>query len=74
MELTDLERAVLALEARDWQSAGPKEREITESLGLSVPRYYQMLNRLMDSQEALAYAPVLINRLRRVRAERRAER
>ncbi|MCX4753635.1 DUF3263 domain-containing protein [Kitasatospora purpeofusca] len=68
------DRAVLALEARSWRTAGAKERAVREELGLSSTRYYQLLNGLLDRPEALAHAPVLVNRLRRVRDARRAAR
>ncbi|MGW3077111.1 MULTISPECIES: DUF3263 domain-containing protein [unclassified Kitasatospora] len=73
-ELSERERAVLALEARQWRTAGAKERAIREELGLSPTRYYQVLNALLDREEALAHAPVLVNRLRRVREARRGAR
>ncbi|MFJ8433030.1 DUF3263 domain-containing protein [Kitasatospora sp. NPDC094019] len=68
------DRAVLALEGRSWRTAGAKERAVREELGLSSARYYQLLNGLLDRPEALAHAPVLVNRLRRVREARRAAR
>ncbi|MFD4911073.1 DUF3263 domain-containing protein [Kitasatospora purpeofusca] len=68
------DRAVLELEARSWRTAGAKERAVREELGLSSTRYYQLLNGLLDQPEALAHAPVLVNRLRRVRDARRAAR
>ncbi|KQV24182.1 MULTISPECIES: DUF3263 domain-containing protein [unclassified Kitasatospora] len=73
-ELTERELAVLALEGRSWRTTGAKERAVREELDLSATRYYQILNRLLDRQEALAHAPVLINRLRRIREAKRAER
>ncbi|KJK56206.1 hypothetical protein UK12_24095 [Saccharothrix sp. ST-888] len=72
--MSERELAVLALEARPWRTAGAKERAIREELDLSATRYYQLLNGLLDRQEALAHDPVLINRLRRIRAAKRAER
>jgi hypothetical protein len=71
-ELTDRDRAILALEAKSWRSPGAKEAAIREGLGLAPVRYYQLLNALLDREEALAHSPVLVNRLRRVRASRRA--
>ncbi len=68
------DRAVLALEGRSWRTAGAKERAVREELGLSSTRYYQLLNALLDRPEALAHAPVLVNRLRRVREARRSAR
>ncbi len=73
-ELTERELAVLALEGRSWRTTGAKERAVREELDLSATRYYQILNRLLDRQEALAHAPVLINRLRRIREAKRTER
>lgn len=73
-ELSERERAVLELEGRQWRTAGAKERAIREELGISSTRYYQVLNALLDRAEALAQAPVLVNRLRRVRDVRRAAR
>lgn len=73
-ELSERELGVLGLESRQWRTAGAKERAVREELGLSPTRYYQLLNGLLDREEALAHAPVLINRLRRIRAAKRAER
>lgn len=67
-------RAVLALERRNWAGPGAKERAIREELGLAPVRYYQILNALLDDERALAHDPVTVNRLRRVRQARRAER
>jgi hypothetical protein len=72
--LTAQHRAVLALERSGWPSSGAKERAIRERLGLAPVRYYQVLNALLDDPRALAHDPVTVNRLRRVREARRAER
>jgi hypothetical protein len=69
--LSDRERAVLALEARYWRTAGAKEQAVREQLGISPVRYYQVLNGLLDRPEALAHDPLLVNRLRRIRESRR---
>ncbi|MFI7011505.1 DUF3263 domain-containing protein [Streptomyces sp. NPDC050145] len=72
--LGEREKALLAFEGRSWASPGAKERAIREELDLAPVRYYQLLNALIDDERALAYAPVTVNRLRRVRESRRAER
>ncbi|GAA1238075.1 hypothetical protein GCM10009665_30260 [Kitasatospora nipponensis] len=72
--LTERDLAVLALEARSWRTQGAKEQAVREELGISSTRYYQLLNGLLDRPEALAHSPVLVNRLRRIREVRRAER
>lgn len=72
--LADREQAILALERRGFPGPGAKERAIREELGLAPVRYYQLLNALLDDPRALAHDPVTVNRLRRVREARRAER
>ena len=67
-------RAILDFERGWWQQQGSKERAIRERFGLSAARYYQILNELMDSPEALRYDPMLIKRLRRLRTARRRQR
>jgi hypothetical protein len=37
---------------------------------MSATRYYQVLNALIDRADALAEDPLLVRRLRRLRAER----
>ncbi len=74
MELGTREKAVLALERRAFPGPGAKERAIREELDLSPVRYYQLLNALLDDERALAHDPVTVNRLRRIREARRAER
>lgn len=69
-ELTDREREVLAFERQFWQRAGSKERAIRERFALRPARYYQLLNALVDEPAAIRADPVLVQRLRRVRAGR----
>lgn len=73
-ELSERDRAVLAVERRSWPGPGAKERAIREQLGISPVRYYQLLNALIDDARALAHDPVTVNRLRRVRDARRTRR
>lgn len=61
---------VLAFERQWWRHAGAKEQAIRDTFGLSATHYYQRLNRLLDDPAALAHDPVLVHRLRRVRASR----
>lgn len=72
--LSDRDRAVLAVERQSWSGPGAKERAIREGLGISPPRYYQLLNALLDDRRALEEDPVTVNRLRRVREARRGRR
>lgn len=73
-ELTHKERGVLLFEAQDWGSAGRKESAIPEMLAMSPTTYYQILNALLDREEALAEYPVLVNRLRRIREQGQRQR
>jgi hypothetical protein len=61
---------ILAFERQWWKYAGAKETAIRESFDMSATRYYQVLNALIDRPEALAADPLLVRRLRRMRAER----
>jgi hypothetical protein len=67
-------RDVLDFERDWWKSSIPKERAIRERFGLSAARYHQVLGGLLDRPEALAYEPMLVRRLRRVREARRKKR
>ncbi|MGW5055554.1 DUF3263 domain-containing protein [Actinokineospora sp. NPDC004072] len=72
--LSDRDRAFLAFERQWWKTAGAKDKAIRETFGLSSTRYYQLLNALIETQAALAEDPMLVKRLRRLRATRRARR
>jgi hypothetical protein len=61
---------ILAFERRWWKHAGAKEQAIRDTFGLSATRYYQVLNGLLDDPAALQRDPVLVGRLRRLRASR----
>ncbi|MEU1754610.1 DUF3263 domain-containing protein [Micromonospora matsumotoense] len=69
-ELTERELRILAFELQWWRHAGAKEQAIRDTFGLSATRYYQLLNGLLDRPAALAAEPLLIGRLRRLRASR----
>lgn len=72
-ELTERDRAILDLEFRDVPR-GSKEDEIRRTFGISPARYYQLVNGLLDHPEAIAYWPVEMGRLRRLRDSRTAQR
>ena len=72
--LTDRDREILALERQWWQYTGTKEQAIREKFDMSTTRYYQILNALIDREDALAFDPLLVKRLRRLRAERQRSR
>jgi len=73
-ELTDRDREIIAFERQWWKYAGAKEQAIRELFDMSATRYYQVLNALIDSPAALEADPMLIKRLRRLRATRQRAR
>jgi hypothetical protein len=68
--LTPRDLAVLDFERRWTRHAGAKEEAIREVFGLSAARYYQVLNSVIDSPEAVRHDPMLIKRLQRAREAR----
>ena len=72
--LSDLETKILDFEANWWRFAGAKESAIKELFDLSAPRYYQLLNDLIDRDDALMAAPMLVKRLRRLSEARMSAR
>jgi hypothetical protein len=72
--LGERDREILEFERQWWKYAGAKETAIRESFDMSATRYYQVLNALIDRPEALVEDPLLVRRLRRMRAERQRAR
>ena len=68
------DREILAFERQWWKYAGAKEQSIRELFDMSATRYYQVLNALIDTPAALAADPMLVKRLRRLRASRQRQR
>jgi hypothetical protein len=72
--LADRDRQILDFERQWWRYAGAKEQAVRDLFDMSATRYYQVLNALIDSPDALAYDPMLVKRLRRLRATRQRAR
>jgi hypothetical protein len=72
--LSERDAAVLDFEKQWWKYAGAKEQAVRELFDLSATQYYQVLNTLIDSPAALEAEPMLVKRLRRMRATRQRER
>ncbi|SFK87650.1 DUF3263 domain-containing protein [Geodermatophilus ruber] len=68
--LSRREHDMLAFERQWWRRPGAKETAIRDRFGLAPTRYYQVLNALVDQPDALAADPLLVRRLRRLRAAR----
>jgi hypothetical protein len=68
--LSGRDARILDFEQNWWRHAGSKEQAIRDGFGLSPTRYYQLLNALLDNPAAMESAPMLVKRLRRLRASR----
>ena len=68
--LSDRDIAVLAFERAWWRYGGAKESSIRAEFAMSPTEYYQVLNALLDDDSALVHDPMLVKRLRRMRATR----
>ena len=69
--LIKTDREILDFEAERFKYAGAKDSLIRERWGISSTTYYARLGHLLEDDEALAYAPMLVRRLRRLRDARR---
>lgn len=72
--LQERERAMLDFERQWWRYAGSKEQAVRDLFDMSATRYYQVLNALIDRDEAVEYDPMLVKRLRRMRSSRQRAR
>ena len=72
--ISERDAAMLDFERQWWKYAGAKEQAVREKFDMSSTRYYQVLNALIDRPEALAHDPLLVRRLRRLRATRQRQR
>ena len=74
MSLSDGDRSLLEFEENWWQRPGPKAEAIRRRFGISASAYYRRLAALVDSDDALDHAPLVVRRLRRQRSARRKTR
>jgi len=72
--LSERDQQILEFERQWWRYAGAKEQAIRELFDMSATRYYQIINNLIDTPEALAFDPMLVKRMRRMRATRQRAR
>ncbi|HVF52416.1 MAG TPA: DUF3263 domain-containing protein [Actinomycetota bacterium] len=73
-ELSERDIQILDFERSWWKHAGAKEQAIRERFDMSATRYYQLLNELLEKPEAMAYDPILVKRLVRLRTYRQRQR
>lgn len=67
-ELSAMDQQMLEFEKRSWHYAGAKDRDITDTFGITPTRYYHKLARLITTEQAYAYDPRLVGRLLKVRS------
>jgi Protein of unknown function (DUF3263) len=72
--LCERDLLILEFERQWWKYAGAKEQAMREKFDMSATRYYQALNALIDRSAALEADPMLVKRLRRLRAARQRAR
>lgn len=68
--LSERDRDILDFENQWWKYGGAKDQAIRDRFSLSATTYYQVLNGLLDREEALAHQPMMVKRLRRLRTTR----
>jgi hypothetical protein len=72
--LSERDLLILEFERQWWKYAGAKEQAMREKFDMSATRYYQALNALIDRPAAIVADPMLVKRLRRLRAARQRAR
>ena len=72
--LPERELRILDFERQWWRHAGAKEEAIRSQFSLPAARYYQLLNALIDTPEAVRHDPMLVRRLQRARDARTSAR
>jgi hypothetical protein len=73
-QLSPRDQKILEFERLWWRYQGAKEQAIREKFDMSPTRYYQILNALLDRPASLAFDPLLVKRMRRLRSERQRAR
>lgn len=68
--LTVREHMVLAAAEKRWRYLGAQDAYVREHLSMSLTRYHQVLNALLDDPAALEAYPQLVRRLQRLRDQR----
>ena len=68
--LSERDAEILRFERQWWKYAGAKEDAIRDLFSMTSTQYYQVLGALIDTEAALAFDPMLVKRLRRMRAAR----
>lgn len=65
---------VLDFERTWWKHAGVKEQAIKDHFDVSSTKYNQRLNQIIEDPEAAKFDPILVKRLKRLKAYRARQR
>jgi hypothetical protein len=71
MTLCERDRVVLDTERTWWLDGRSKTAVVRARLRVSLSRYNQLLGQLVTNEEAEAYDPLVVRRLRRAKDRRR---
>jgi hypothetical protein len=71
MALCERDRAVLDTERTWWLDGRSKTEVVRTQLSVSLSRYNQLLGDLLTNQDAEAYDPLVVRRIKRARERRR---
>lgn len=71
MSLSDTDRTALELAGATYKYPAVRESHAREQLDLSPAAFWQKVNALLDEPAAEAEMPLVVRRLRRMRAARR---
>lgn len=72
--LSDRDLTVLEFARNRWRLQGPRETAVRETFGMSLPRYSQVLARVLEDPGAVAYDPILVRQLRAMNERRTTNR
>lgn len=72
--LSNRDQEILEFERLTWRYPAAKETAVMERFDMTITRYLQRRDWLIDQPAALAYDAQLVNRLRRLRDTRREAR
>ena len=72
--LPERDERILDFERQWWRHAGAKEEAIRSQFSLPAAHYYQLLNAVIDTPEAVRHDPMLVRRLQRARDARTSAR
>ncbi|WP_232017104.1 DUF3263 domain-containing protein [Gordonia insulae] len=61
---------MLDVSGRRWRYAGSMAAAVEAEFGVTVTRFWQIINGILDDPDAIEYSPLTVNRLRRLRSAR----